>query len=215
MFCSNCGAKARGNFCSACGEPLATAERPRMVETETETETESDAGNWREETRYEALLRVPEVRERIDRHAAMAGKRFSAEEFLAICDKLVPLGVPMGKLAAPAQSLGARLGIKTGKQRSEALDAPPGAVIVAVLRSFAQRGWPLRQTQQFDNGCRLEAAIPSDLRALEGFLQVDIRQEGPQTRVDATATIPGQWVDWGKCKACLATLFDDLKAWDD
>lgn len=200
MFCSNCGAGARGNFCSSCGAPLEGP--PRAVE--------EIGGDWSRETRYERLIRVPEIRELIDRHAAMAGKQFSGEEFLALCEKLVPLGVPLGKLAAPAQSWGARLGIKTGKERSEILEAPPGVVIVASLCSFAKRGQTLRLTKQFGDGCLLEAAIPSDLRALEGVLRVDIRREDARTRVDASATIPGQMVDWGKCKRCLDALLDDL-----
>lgn len=203
MFCSNCGAEARGNFCSACGEPLTGA--PRAAEAE------EVVRDWSRETRYEKLIHVPEVREMIDRHAAMAGKRATGEEFLALFEKAIPLGVPLGKIAPTAQALYAQMGIKTGKQRSEILPAAPGVVLVAVLCSLARHGQTVRKATQFEDGCLLEAAIPSDLRSFEGDLHISVRREGEGTRVDAATKISGQLFDWGKSNRCLDQFFNDLR----
>jgi len=208
MFCSNCGAEARGNFCSKCGSPL--TESPPA--SEAPPASEEIVQDWSRETRYEKLIRVPEVRDMIDRHAAMNGKRLSGEEFLAFCDKVIPLGFPLAKLVTSAQTLNTRLGIKTGKQRSETLETPPGAVMVAALCSFARNGQTIRRASQLDDGCLLETTLPSDVWTLEGSLHLSVRQAGAGTLVEAATTIQGQLFDWGKSKRCLEELFRDLRA---
>jgi len=173
---------------------------------------EDVAQDWSRETSYERLIRVPEIRDMIDRHAAMAVKRVSGEEFLSLCEKAIPLGVPFGKLVPSAQSFNAQLGIKTGKQRSKTLRTAPGVVMVAVLCSFARHDQAVRKTTQFEDGCLLEATIPSDLWALEGALHVSVRRAGEGTRVEAATKIPGQLFDWGKSNRCLKEFFNDLKS---
>ena len=62
------------------------------------------------------------------------------EEFLECCDKVLsPLtgGVPLTLIAKFTQPISEKLGLKTGKTRSERLAEPPGNVIVALLCSLA------------------------------------------------------------------------------
>src|SRR5262245_50272523 len=122
MFCSECGAEANGKFCWSCGKPLrqqGSSDVPILPV------------DWTNVTDYQTLIQVPTVRERISRHAALAKKRLSGEQFLEICDKLVsPLagGVSLTAIAALTQPLTERLGIKTGKSRTEQFREPRGTM---------------------------------------------------------------------------------------
>ena len=197
MFCSQCGEEASGNFCSSCGASL---------------EASADIENWPEEVRYKVLIKVPEVRQTISRHAVRKRTRLSGDDFLELCDQLVPLpaGLTLGKLASVLQPIYADLGLETGKQQTGAFHQPPGEVIVAVLCSLAEQGYPLEEVRQFDDGCVLRATLPSDIWAFKGTLFVGIQHRSPETRVEATTRIEGQMFDWGKSNRCLKQLFQDL-----
>ena len=119
MFCSECGKKASGKFCWSCGNSLQSA---------AQAETPLIAADWTTAFDYEALIRVPEVRERIARHAARAKKRISGEQFLDICDKLLsPLtsGVSLTTIAAITQPLTEKLGMKTGWRKAKCFTSSP------------------------------------------------------------------------------------------
>ncbi len=201
MFCSNCGAKVSGNFCSKCGAAVKGAVAASV-------ETPQD---WSGMVYYEKLITIPEVRSLISKNASVAEKHLSAEEFLALADKVIPLGVPLEKIVAVAQPIYAHLGLKTGEEHSEILSIPPGIVIVSALCSLAHHGQVLQHVQQFDDGCLLEATLPSDMWSFEGTLSVSIHQTPVGTRVDGSTKIKGQIYDWGKSKRCLEALFDDMK----
>lgn len=202
MFCSNCGAEASGNFCSKCGSSLrdTTIPLPAVVQ------------DWSEEVRYEHLIRIPEVRALIDKHVSMARKSLSGEEFLALADKVLPLGVSLEKLGGAVQPIYAQLGMKTGKEHSEVLPTSPGTVIVSALCSLARNSQVLQQVQQLEDGCLLEAILPSDIWSWQGILYVSVRKVETGTRVDGATSIKGQWFDWGKSKRCLEMLFSDIRA---
>jgi hypothetical protein len=202
MFCSNCGAEASGNFCAECGAALKIAP----------ASSASTAQDWSGEISYQRLIRIPAVREAVSRHAASAKKRLSDEDFLALADKVIPLGVPLDKFVAFAQPMFARLGVETGKERSETLSSPPGSVIVAALCSLARHGQALQQVQQFGDGCLLEATLPLDLWSLQGTFYVSVREVESGTRVEAATKIKGQAFDWGKSERCLKALFADIKS---
>lgn len=202
MFCSNCGAEVSGNFCSKCGAPLNDVSYSSAVA----------AQDWSQEVRYEKLIRIAEIREMISRHASMAKKGLSGEGFLAISDKVIPLGFSLEKLGAVLQPIYAQLGIKTGKEYSETLSSPPGIVIVAALCSLARHGQVMQQVRQFEDGCLLEATLPSDMWSWEGTLYITVRKAGTGTRVDGATKIKGQLFDWGKSRRCLETLFADINA---
>ena len=204
MFCCECGKPGHGKFCSHCGTPLAaSASTVEVVPVEIVPE-------WDREVQYETILKFPGVRDTIERHARQAPKRMSGEQFLALADKLVPLGVSMEGLAGVVQPLYARLGIKTGKQRAEQVPAPVGRVMVRALCSLARHGQTLRGVTQAADGCLLEATLPSDVFSLAGELVVSVRRSGSQAEVSGATRIPGQLFDWGKSNRCLDQLFADL-----
>jgi hypothetical protein len=166
--------------------------------------------DWVSEVAYETILKFPSVRAAIDRHAKQATKRMTGEEFLALADKFIPMGVPLEGLAKVILPIYTRLGIKTGRERAEQVRAPVGKVLVRALCSLARHGQPLRNVTQAAEGCLIEAALPSDLFSSEGDLLVSVERSGTQTHVKCATRIPGQFYDWGKSNRCLDRLLDDL-----
>lgn len=209
MFCHNCGAKAHGAYCSQCGTKIVSGEG------EPEPTPPVHGGNdddWVNEIRYEVLLNKRNVRDLIAQHAAQYQKRMSAEEFLGLCDKAfssVP-GLSLTKIGAIAQPLFADLGVKTGKNRVEVLNAPPGRVIVAILCSLARRGQSMSHVDQAQDGCLIRAALPSDMWSFAGDLLITVKRHGQGTAVEAATAIKGQLYDWGKSKRILSALFEDI-----
>lgn len=227
MFCSECGQKARGKFCSNCGRKLAGPDETDSVAAVDDPANSDDSTldlldsgatpraplptGWEFESRYATLVRMPAVRALLKQHGAAAKKGISGEQFLALFDKISPLGVPLETIASIAQPLYARLGIATGKERTETLVLPIGRVLVAALCSLARRGQSISAVRQANDGCCLEAVLPSDLFSLAGELVVTVRGQGPKTLVSAATKIKGQYFDWGKSNRTLDRLFTDLR----
>jgi hypothetical protein len=203
MYSSQCGAKADGKFCSQFGAPL--------NDTNRSTDFSVD---WSAITDYEELLLVREVRELIARHAAMAKKRMSAEDFLSLCDNLFSpfKGVSSKTVVGIAQPLFAKLGVKTGNTRSQVFDRPIGRIIVGALCSLARHGRPITQARPLPDCCALEATLPSDVYSSDATVAINISRIKASILVEATATVPGQIYNWGKSKRCLDDLFADLGA---
>lgn len=204
MFCSECGKPAHGKFCAHCGTPLSPSE------SAVEVVSVDLVPEWDREVQYETILKFPGVRDTIERHSRQATKRMSGEQFLALADKLIPMGVSMEGLAAVVQPLYTKLGIKTGKERVQHVPAPVGRVIVRTLCSLARNGQALRNVTQAPDGCLFEAALPSDFFSLEGDLMVSVRRRGAHAEVSGATRIGGQLFDWGKSNRCLDRLFTDL-----
>jgi hypothetical protein len=200
MFCSNCGAEATGNFCARCGYSL----KGRTATSVTRP------GDWSSEVRYETLILIPEVRDLIAHAAFGYQKRMSGEDFLEAVDKIIPI-VSLKAVAELAVPIFQYIGIKTGKARSQSIQCPPGKVNVAVLCALAHHGQEIRQVQQFEDGCMLEAKIPSDFWSWEGSLFVTIHATNGATRVDAATTIKDQLYDWRKSNRCLERLFSAIE----
>jgi hypothetical protein len=204
MFCSQCGKKATGKFCWSCGNPLqsaASAEEPLI------------ATDWPKTFDYEALIRVPDVRERIARHAALAKTRLSGEQFLDICDKLlspVAGGVPLTAIAAITQPLTEKLGMKTGCARSATFHELPGTMLVAILCSLAQNGHKLQTVTQASDGCVIDAQVPSDIWSLAAELRIALQPVEEGTLIDAAVTVKGQYFDWGKSRRAIDRIFSDI-----
>ena len=208
MFCSECGEKAAGKFCSACGarllsggELVPSIERPI---------------DWSETIDYQTLLRIPEVRDRISRAAVQSKKSMTGEEYLDLYGKALgklsglPISLPMSSLARFAQSTYAKLGVKTGKSRTQFFATPPGTVLASLLCALARDGRTLRSVHQLADGCLLVASLPSDLFALEGDLVIAVTRAPGGCQVDARTDIPGQMFDWGKSTRCLDALLAEL-----
>jgi hypothetical protein len=202
-FCSQCGRRAQGNFCSGCGHSLNAA-----------VEDVSDVVltiEWRDEVRIDVIASVPEVQQRITRAAARAKKGLSGEQILSLAENITP-GVPLEKLAGVVQPLYASWGVKTGKERSDTVVAPVGEAIVRVLCSLAQRGQEVLGVEQHDDGCTITATLPSDVWALGGKMIVAVRRNTRGARIDAATLIEGQWFDWGKSRSRLELLLSDVRA---
>lgn len=202
MFCTNCGAKISGKFCSECGEPVTVPDTPESQPTT----------DWTQEFNYEKLVILPKVKEMIAKHSSMSKKTVSGEEFLAIADKIIPLPISLEKLTSVAQPISARLGIKTGKERSQNLSIPIGTAIVSALCSLARHGQVLQQVHQFEDGCLLESSLPSDMWSFAGTLYVTLRKTQSGTSVDCATHIEGQLFDWGKSNRCIDELFADIQS---
>jgi len=217
MFCSECGKPARGKFCSHCGTPLDVIAEGTITPQHDPNVPDPNvilaevAIDWQREVRYEALLADRRVRELVDSHARLAKKRISGEQFLSIADKLIPQPVSMEGLAAIAQPLWARLGVKTGKHIAAEIDAPPAQVIVRTMCSLARSAQPIQNVVQHEDGCTIDAELPSDLFALAGTLSIEILRSAHGTRVTAATHIAGQWMDWGKSRRALEKLLEDLR----
>ena len=203
MYCTNCGMQGIGHFCAGCGTALAPAGEIMQV---------LPMSDWRHEVRYAVLLYFPEVRDRL---AAVPnrGKKMSGEEWLGLCDQAFKplIGVSLQTVAAIAAPIYAKMGLKTGKTRTEVLDEPPGQLMVAILCALARHGLPLVEVHQGESGCVFEAKLPSDLWAWEGRVVVTVERAEGGTRVEAATNIPGQLFDWGKSTRCLENLFGDLR----
>jgi hypothetical protein len=209
MFCSRCGSEASGNFCSKCGASLAIP--PASATTASGTSAGApETDDWENEVRYDVLMQRPEVREMLLRQAAAAPKHASAEDFLASADKWLKPQVPLELISEVVVPLYSRLGVRAGKERREHLGLPSGRVIVNAMAAFARSGFHPKTVQQAQDGCTIEAAIPSDFRSFEGTLVVTVRREPQGSEVEAATVIKGQLFDWGKSRAILDEFFADL-----
>lgn len=200
MFCSNCGAKAHGNFCSQCGCALQFGEASANSATQE---------NWENDSQVENILRVPEVRTAIAQNASNAVKGVSAEAIFALYDKIIASPIPMERIANVIQPLYDSWGIRVGKERVELLHLPIGRVIAKTLCSFAKHNQSFQTAHQIEHGCLLIAELPSSFCSLKGKLQVKLILQGDRTRVEASTIIPGQVYDWGKSNRCLEQFFSD------
>jgi hypothetical protein len=122
----------------------------------------------------------------------------------------LPVAIPVSGITKFTQSAYAKLGIQTGKERSEFIPRPAGKVLVSILCCLARNGRDLRGVHQLSEGCLLVAALPSDLFALEGDILITVAQTQGGTQVDAKTDIQGQLFDWGKSTRCLDALFAEL-----
>ncbi len=168
--------------------------------------------NFDQEWRYDELMKVPDVRRMIERHAGMARTAISAEQFTRFADKILQNPLPSDKLAAFAQPIFGSMGIRTGKDRTVTLDAPIGRAMVRVLCSLARHGQSLRGVQQGPDGCIFTAVLPSDPMSLEGDVSVTLRRRDARSSdVTAAMKITGQLYDWGKCRRALDAFLADMQ----
>jgi hypothetical protein len=181
--------------------------------------------DWPREVRYAALVTVPDVRATIANCALRARPGVSAEQCLAFFDAITPTiagalmpGVApalstlsLSKLSSVLVPVFAVFGIRASHTRSADLSIPPGLVIATALCSFARYGQTLQGAQQYDDGCLLEATLPSELTAWAGTLYIGISvASAGVTHVSGAVTIKGQMFDWGEGVKKLDHLFADL-----
>lgn len=210
MFCSNCGVKASGNFCHACGNKLSASEAVPTVQPAAILPMVA----WQEEIRYEMLIKVPHVRTALAKLATDAEPGLTANDYLNLCDSVFkPMGpISMSKVAPMLQKMYGNWGIKTGKERKETIAQPPGVVLFKVLCALARACQKIKEVSQGDDGCIIQAVIPSSLWTMEGKLLITVSRVAGGTQVETAATITGQYYDWGVSNKVLEQLYQSMKA---
>ncbi|MFT3880297.1 MAG: hypothetical protein QM703_11625 [Gemmatales bacterium] len=205
MFCSNCGVKASGNFCHACGGKLAAGEAAVLAM--------QPAVPWEQEVRYETLIKFPHVRKKLAELANDSTKGISAEDFLSLCDSAFkPMGpISMTKIAPMLQSMYGKMGVNTGKQRKELIQHPVGVVLFNVLCTLASQGHKIKEVSQGEDGCIIQAIIPSSIWTMEGKLMITVTKLPQGTQLEAATKITGQYYDWGVSNKLLDSLYQSAK----
>ncbi len=203
MYCSHCGSKEGGNFCSKCGTKLAASDLEPTEKT-----------NWHAEVNYSKLLTIPEVGHLILQAEKNGSRNLSMEEILALFgDTLKPLtgGVSLEKIADISRPLSSKLGLKVRKQRSATLTQPPGKIIVNFLCWLAKSDQKVVAVEQARDGCMIEATLPSDIWSWAGNISVIVKRNGEGTFFEATSEIKGQMFDFGKSERLLDSLFEYIR----
>jgi hypothetical protein len=216
MFCSQCGKESTGKFCWNCGAPLHAGGE---VQPAPAAATPAPAAaipapaltDWQNEVDYETLIRNPEVRDLLAKQKP-AAVRMTGEEFVETFGKILKSPVSLAPVMGIMQDVNGRLGVHTGKTRSENYRQPVGRVIVYALCALARNGHKVQDVHQASDGCMLICEIPSDMFSLAGQLLVTIHREPEGASVHADTRIEGQLFDWGKSNACLNRLFNGIGA---
>jgi hypothetical protein len=185
----------------------------------------SAPGDWTREVQYATLIAVPDVRASIANCAIRSRPGVSAEQCLAFFDTVMPTvagalmpgvgaassALSLSKLSSVLVPIFVGLGIRASHTRSADLPIPPGLAIATTLCSFARYGQTLQSAQQYDDGCLLQATLPSELRAWAGVLYVGINVTADDvTHINGAVTVKGQMFDWGAGVKKLDRLFTDL-----
>jgi hypothetical protein len=207
MFCSQCGKEATGKFCWSCGASL-HAGGATLPERATDKGPSVDP-DWQNEINYESLVHNAEVRDLLARQKP-AGTRMTGEEFAESFGKILNSPISLAPVMTIMQEVYGRLGIHTGKTRSERYRRPAGRVIVSALCALARGGYKVQEVRQASDGCILVCELPSDMFSLAGQLLVTIERTPEDTSVHADTHIKGQLFDWGKSNRCLSQLFEGI-----
>ncbi len=136
----------------------------------------------------------------------------TGEEFVETFGKILKTPVSLVPVMAIMQDVNGRLGVHTGKTRSQSYRQPVGRVTVSVLCALARDGHKVQDVHQASDGCMLICELPSDMFSLAGQLLVTIQREPEGASVHADTRIEGQLFDWGKSNACLDQLFKRIGA---
>lgn len=209
MFCSDCGRQAEGKFCCHCGAALARSPATSGVER-----LEPVPIDWEDSLDYEIVRDAPEVRSAIERAEAAFRQGPSGAQYLQIVDSVATTftgGVSSIAIAKLVQPLYAKWGLKTQKEHSERFALKPGRALAGVLIALSRRGRSVLDARNESQACVVTAALPADLRSLDGKLFITVRPDLAGSQVTAQARIDGQWLDWGKCRHGIDQLFADVR----
>ncbi len=209
MYCHNCGAKAIGKYCTQCGAAIVAS--PQAM-----AEPEMQRLPWREETDLYQLMQREKIRTFIGQYAAQARKRMSSGEFLALFDKVTAIApIPNISLQQMSEVLVPflqRWGISTGKTATKLVSKPAQEVLIACLCALAKNGYTLDKAEQVSNGLILHAQLPSDMWTWGGDIVLAIEAVSGQTNLSIAVNVKGQLYDWGKSKAVINRIYEDVEA---
>ncbi|MFO0915113.1 MAG: hypothetical protein U0795_19285 [Pirellulales bacterium] len=197
MFCSECGARAAGKFCSACGHKL-LADVTATVDPD-----------WEHSMDLAVVSAAPAVVAQVQQAKLRAEKSVNGEAWISLFDTLAtPLthGLSARTAAKILTPITSALGIRTTKTRHESFPLPPGVVLARILVSAAERGHTLTHVEQGPDSCQITANVPADLCAMNGTLTILVQRAPQGTDVRIDAVVEGQWYDWGKSERKIADL---------
>jgi hypothetical protein len=126
MFCDACGKPVSARFCAECGTRSAAADDDCLTLADV-------VDGWRYEPQIAQLWQWPAVQTAVEQAGRQAVRRMTGEELLALADKLVPQAISIEGVAAVAQLMFTRLGVKTDQRRAELVPAPIGEALVRAL----------------------------------------------------------------------------------
>lgn len=205
-FCVHCGSAGAAAFCSDCGQAQASTE---AVQRETHAEY---GGPWHNSVQYAAIVRQPAVRTALEQAAASNRSNSSSAQWLALLDAVSPLGVSIGTLADAIVPLSDKLGIRTSRSAAAAFTAPAGKVLATALVAQVELNCPLLEVRQEQDRCSLIAEIPSNLFTWMGRLAILVDRREEDVLVQVSATIAGQWYDWGKSNQLIQLTLHKIRA---
>lgn len=172
------------------------------------------SADWHDSVDLAVIADHPDVVAMVEAHSGSRPGGMSADQFFdtarPIMKRLGGGSVDAKLIAKVAQPLSARLGIRTGRQQTLGLRYPPGQVIAAALVSLASRNQPLKHAEQGEDGCILQAELPSSMFTFAGDLVITLQRHEEGTRVTGAVMVRGQAFDWGHLKRVLKALFDDM-----
>lgn len=191
MNCPDCGKKADGNYCSHCGAKLKRESLEAL-------------------TRHEDITADQRCRKIIEREAGKAKTGMTAPEFWQYAEVLMPRRLPLAALATLSSKIGEKLDAGRENHGFGLFRFSFGHVVLAVLTSLARQSLAVRQVQEGEERCLIEAEIPSTLLNLRGKLEIIIVTESAKTKVFIESKIFGQWMDWGKSRRLIDQLLRDV-----
>ncbi len=220
MYCIHCGASGAKNFCASCGSSQTAESTSKLAPVDQENLVQD--GNdiiiaelhWIESLQYEIIINSVEARTRIAACASGVAEGVTGDDLLAVFDAVSTIGFSLGKLTKAILPIYDKLGIKTNYETQMHFAAPPGRVLLAALCAMASRGLKIDQVQQSTDACSLNAKITSGIITNGGQLRIMLTKQERVVQVEISATISGQWYDWGKsqglAEAVRAKISQDI-----
>jgi len=175
-------------------------------------------GQWRNEHGIEVLLADPAVRFRIEQASQSSSRPMSGEEFLTKYAAIVSV-IPGLHVLGPAtlaggligQKLGQALGIRVKRAASMSYPQPIGQVTVALLCVLARNGYPVQRIVQGEDGCFMEAMLPSNWQSWKGTIACTVISTPAGTDMQIGTIIRGQALDWGRSAKVMSTILDEVR----
>jgi hypothetical protein len=178
---------------------------------------------WQNEHRIEVLLNHPAVRFRIEQAAQSSSRPMSAErimkmEFGVISAipglNLIGLAGYLGSLAG--RPIAEARGWRVERTASTSYSQPIGQVTVALLCALARNGYPIQRTAQREDGCFLEAMLPSNWQSWKGTIACTVTRKPGGTDIQVGTMIPGKdtiltkgWADRGT--KVISSILDEVR----
>ena len=218
MFCTQCGHKTSegDRFCAACGHQLSNATAPLPGADIPEIAPEVD---WRASTDFKVVFNHPEVKVRIHRVTGATPGGMTADEFLKAAQPIMSLAgagtVKLTVLKDISLPIYHKLGIKAENQQQKGFRSSFGETLAAALCSLAARGQTLLDIKEAENGCLIEAKLPSTMWNWEGSILLGLEQHPEGIMARGNVSVPGQAFDWGRGKKILTSLFEDMLKYRD